>query len=197
MQSNYSQFLSEFPMLTLNRHEIFPTPIWHLEDTPQDIIDVLKQGAYEAKEKHSNAQRSNQGGYQSPCYEWEDFPVKEYFNRLLVSIPFSNKSKVQIKGINAPSWWYNINSKGAWNIVHTHPDTSLALILYLTDTNHELSILNPHHHTRHFLHDFYHYISPTTKKGDILIFPADLMHFVKPNESERDRICVSMNLLLC
>ena len=34
------------------------------------------------------------------------------------------------------------------------------------------------------------------KKGDIVIFPADLIHQVEPHEKEEDRISVSMNLLL-
>ena len=39
--------------------------------------------------------------------------------------------------------------------------------------------------------------SPKTKKGDILIFPSDIQHFVMPNQREEDRISISMNLQLC
>ena len=34
------------------------------------------------------------------------------------------------------------------------------------------------------------------KKGDILIFPSDLIHYVLPNPREEDRISISMNLRL-
>ena len=34
-------------------------------------------------------------------------------------------------------------------------------------------------------------------KGDIVIFPSDLVHYVKPNPRKEDRISISMNLQLC
>ena len=34
------------------------------------------------------------------------------------------------------------------------------------------------------------------KKGDIVIFPSDIIHFVLPNPKEEDRVCISMNLRL-
>ena len=35
-----------------------------------------------------------------------------------------------------------------------------------------------------------------TKKGDVLIFPGDIIHYVMPNTKEKDRVCISMNLQL-
>ena len=40
-------------------------------------------------------------------------------------------------------------------------------------------------------------VSIPAVKGDILIFPSDIMHFVKPNQKDTDRISISMNLQLC
>ena len=37
-------------------------------------------------------------------------------------------------------------------------------------------------------------VSINAKKGDIIMFPADLYHYVKPNQKEEDRISISMNL---
>ena len=186
-------------MLTLNKYDIFPTPLWHLEDTPQWLVEFLYNEAYSTKEKYLSENRSNQGGYQSPPFIWEEFPrePKEYFNELLGSIPFSNTTKVQLEGDMSPYGWYNINGKGSWNMPHTHPISNLALILYLTDTNNELTVINPMQHTRHFLEDSPPYTSPHLKKGDIVIFPSDLMHFVRKNESNKDRVSLSMNLQLC
>ena len=39
-------------------------------------------------------------------------------------------------------------------------------------------------------------INPNSKKGDILIFPGDIIHYVMPNPTETDRVCISMNLQL-
>ena len=35
-----------------------------------------------------------------------------------------------------------------------------------------------------------------TKKGDVLIFPGDIIHYVMPNTKEKDRVCISMNIKL-
>ena len=32
------------------------------------------------------------------------------------------------------------------------------------------------------------------KKGDLIMFPSDVMHMVLPNKSEKDRISISMNI---
>ena len=34
------------------------------------------------------------------------------------------------------------------------------------------------------------------RKGDIIIFPSDIIHFVTPHEEETDRVSISMNLQL-
>ena len=188
-------------MLTLYQHEIFPTPIWHLENTPQWLVDFLYKEAYRLKEncQSDSDNRSNKGGYQSPHFIWEEFAIepKKYFNELLGSIPFSQTTKVQLEGEKSPEWWYNINAKGDWNLPHVHPITDLALVLYLTDTDMELTFMNPYHHTRLNLDGHKQYNAPKLNKGDIIIFPADLPHFVMPNQNDIDRISLSMNLQLC
>ena len=40
------------------------------------------------------------------------------------------------------------------------------------------------------------YYSVDAQKGDIIIFPGDLLHYVIPNPREEDRISISVNLLL-
>jgi cupin superfamily acireductone dioxygenase involved in methionine salvage len=40
-------------------------------------------------------------------------------------------------------------------------------------------------------------ISIVARKGDIVIFPADIYHYVMPNPKDEDRISISMNLRLC
>ena len=57
----------------MKRHDIFPTPVWHIEGTPQVLVDELYQGAYHFKERYQSEKRSNQGGYQTPAFDWEIF----------------------------------------------------------------------------------------------------------------------------
>ena len=55
------------------RHDLFPTPVWHIEGTPQELVDELYKGAYRFKKKHPSENRSNKGGYQTPAFEWKEF----------------------------------------------------------------------------------------------------------------------------
>ena len=115
---------------------------------------------------------------------------KEYINNVVGDI---FKFKVE-------SWWYNINGQGHWNTPHTHPDVNLALVLYVTDSDGLLTFMNPH--PMRLLDDqFYGGLGShgeiKANKGDIVIFPSDLVHYVKPNPRKEDRISISMNLQLC
>jgi len=177
------------------RHDIFPTPVWHIEGTPQELVEELYQGAYRFKKKHPSNQRTNFGGYQSPAFEWKEFQpqgieyiqsvVKETFTKEVSTSPAPNTKVL--------NWWYNINSHGDWNIPHTHPNSDFALVLYLTDSDGLLCLINPHSHRGTSKQNS----TIDAKKGDIVIFPSDLSHYVMPNPREEDRISISMNLQLC
>ena len=92
--------------------------------------------------------------------------------------------------MNVSGWWYNINPQGAWNIPHNHGGAHYALVWYLTDSDGLLNFINPSSRIDSQDGSF------NAKKGDILIFPADIVHYVMPNTKETDRVCISMNLRL-
>ena len=173
------------------RHDLFSTPVWHIEGAPQQLVDELYQGAYRFKEKYPSEKRSGEGGYQTPTFEWEDFHPqgKEYIEWVV-----KEHAKQDLR---VESWWYNINPKGAWNVPHTHPGCVLALVLYLTDSGGLLTLMSPHDMRMLDNKTFGgegDIVSMNAKKGDVVIFPADLYHYVKPNQKEEDRISISMNL---
>ena len=170
------------------RYDIFPTPFWHIEnEIPQPLVDELYQGAYKFKDNHESVSYPNYRGYQSPGFNWEDF--HPYGKEVVKDIV----SKAIEIDFNISNWWYNINGKEAWNLPHCHPGSDLALVLYLTETDDLLHLINPFSQRR--LNETSTYV-PSTKKGDILIFPSDIQHFVMPNQKEEDRISISMNLQL-
>ena len=183
-------------------YNLFSTPVWHIGGIPQPLRDELYYGAYNYKERCESVDLSNQGGYQSPSFNFDEFHPKgiAWINRVLVDVFDEIKVNAAWAGkdyyqkIDVTTWWYNINGKEHWNMPHTHPGSDLALVLYLTQTDNLLSFINPFSSRRiDGLSEF----SVNTKKGDILIFPADLVHFVMPNKREEDRISISMNLQLC
>ena len=180
----------------MTRYDIFSTPVWHIDGTPLEIVEELYKGAYRFKENYPSNQVSNRGGYQSPSFEWKEFHPQgiEYVNKVIDDTLSSMINSNLQKKFTVTSWWYNINPKGAWNLPHTHPFSELALVFYLTDSNKLLQLINPH--LQRYDSDQHNYMMPNAKKGDIVIFPADLIHFVLPNPLEEDRVCVSMNLQL-
>ena len=176
----------------MKKHEIFPTPVWHIEGAPQQLIEELYEGAYKFKEKYESETRSNKGGYQTPILEWEMFHPegKKYINNVVGDI-----FKFNVEG-----WWYNINGQGDWNSPHTHPNVNMALVLYVTDSDGLLNLMSPHPMRLLDSQDYGgagDHMRVNANKGDIVIFPADILHFVKPNPRDEDRISISMNLQLC
>ena len=88
------------------KHKLFSTPLWHLEGISHELADELYEGAYRFKEKYPAANRSNQGGYQTPSLEWEMFhPLGIEVINKLVYVAIEHDFKVK-------AWWYNINGKG-------------------------------------------------------------------------------------
>ena len=166
------------------KYNLFPTPLWFIEGAPQQLIDELYQGAYKFKERYPSENKSNQEGYQSPSFSWKEFHPEgiKYIEKLLNDI----LGKFEVTG-----WWCNINPKGAWNKPHTHPNSDFALVWYLTDSDGLLNLMNPFLQRRNSKN-----INVNAKKGDILIFPGDIIHYVMPNTKETDRVCISMNLKL-
>ena len=174
------------------RHDLFATPVWHIEGAPQQLVDELYEKVDIIKKKKDlfdldDYNKSNQGGYQTSQFNWQEFhpQSKEYIEKLITDI-FTNYL------VNISGWWYNINLKGSWNTPHSHGGSNYALVWYLTDSNGLLKLMNPLSNRIDNILDK----SFNTKKGDILIFPGDIIHYVMPNPKETNRVCIAMNLQL-
>tara|TARA_B100000131_G_C18031985_1_gene578841 strand:- start:696 stop:1208 length:513 start_codon:yes stop_codon:yes gene_type:complete len=170
----------------MRHHKIFPSSLWHIEGAPQPLVEDLYQAAYKIRKNHKSESVSNKGGYQSPMFKFKDFHPEaiKYIESILEKIP---RPPTQVDGW----WWYNINGKGHWNAPHTHPKCDYALVWYLTDSNGLLNLLTPFPQR---VADKGDNITINGKKGDIVIFPSDIIHFVLPNPKDEDRVCISMNL---
>ena len=176
------------------RYEIFPTSVWHITETPQHLVDELYNNAFILKKFHEvkgdGFIRSNQGGYQTSQFDWSEFHPEgiKYINKI-ISEELSSPNGMSYKVIG---WWYNINPKGSWNAAHNHQGCDYALVWYLTDSHRCLHLLNNAMIERGSGH-----FNPDPRKGEIFIFPGNIIHYVMPNPKETDRVCISMNLQLC
>ena len=175
-------------------NSLFSTPVWHIKDgAPQLLVEDLYKNAYQCRDNIKGVEISNVKGYQSPFFNWEQFHPEG--RRYITSIVDDILKDNICKQFKVEGWWYNINPKGAFNNPHTHPYSDLALIFYLTDNYKCLRIINPFAHLRPKLGISQNKVIDA-KKGDIIIFPSDIIHFVTPNNEETDRVCVSMNITL-
>ena len=166
---------------------IFETPLWLIEgDLPKGMYDWSRE--YEKDTPSRGA--SNRGGYQSIDKNGLDDIPFEYTDILREKLFFLPSFKFQ-------NWWLNVNYKGNYNIVHTHPLSDLAVIWYMTDNHGLLKIRNPVAHQRWNVLDKLNIgieKSIHATAGDIVVFPADIEHEVESHELREPRICLSFNI---
>ena len=75
--------------------------------------------------------------------------------------------------------WVNYCEQGDENKPHYHTDCLLAGILYVTNDN-ELT---------YFKND----VKINGNSGDLVIFPGDLLHWTKKQQSQKERVTISFN----
>ena len=107
------------------------------------------------------------------------------------------------------SIWININKKNNFNRLHNHPECDLSGVLWIKAPKNSgnLEFTSPHDFVQAKEMSFYskkyrdenkifpnYYFPPTA--GLVMIFPSFLLHQVRPNKSNQDRISVSFNLRL-
>ena len=177
----------------LHHTTIFPTPLWHYNSTKDDDewLKEVEKWAYSFKKEDEGREVSNVGGWQSHGYvpDGNEMWFAYLAEKLNPLPPF-----------NYQNYWVNINKKGSYNISHTHPASDLSLVWYITDPlDSQIVFRDPCEHTRHALISSIAKateIRPKVKRGDILIFPADLEHRVTRQEKKGNRISLSANLQL-
>jgi len=166
---------------------IFETPLWII---PGEVPEGMYKWTKEYQRNNPSRQVSNRGGYQSPSPNGVDDIPFEYADYFINKLEFLPRFKVN-------NWWLNINYKGNYNVVHTHPMTDLAVIWYMTDNHGLLKIRNPVAHQRWNVLDKLNIgieKSIHATAGDIVVFPADIEHEVESHELREPRICLSFNI---
>ena len=172
--------------------------------------DELVKYAYQLKEKSPGVIKSNSVGWQSAPLENEHTEIDKLANLIIDS---ANEIKTSIFPEPEASTtfldniWININSYGAFNKPHVHPNAVLTGVYYVSTPEPSSKInfqhpgINVQYHytpdvmkgTNNFTAAFWKY-EPVA--GDLLIFPAYLSHFVESNMSTEDRISMAFNTSL-
>ena len=187
---------------------LFPSPIHILDiDGFDEFKDDLIDQIYELKEEDPEGMSiSNRHGWQS-----KGFNVSDEGGIIHSSILQGIRSFPVIKNTTTmtASAWININSPGAYNVKHSHPEAQLSGVMWIKSPKDSgvIEFENPNSHeafteinsytekfqTRNFIHPCY-WFDPI--EGRMIVFPSHLKHEVRENKSNEDRISISFNLIL-
>ena len=164
----------------------------------------LETFAFKTEKDSPSLNISNQKGYHSN-YLNADIPIiKKFFNAIKPGV----HEYIDTLHIKTPyriyfdKPWLNINRKGASNIAHNHPNNFLAAVYYIKTPAHggDLCFLNPRSPSLFSL-QYTKYTNENSSfwkvkaaVGNLIIFPADILHAVEPNQSNKPRISLSFNI---
>ena len=197
----------------MHETKLFYTPLWQddLAATTTDWSEHcghMLAKVYELERSSKSVEKTNFGGWQSE----DDIYVHEEFTWLLnhimrLSNQVAPEYSPELK-FNNGHIWANINRKGDFNAVHTHPNSLLSGVTYLKVTSEDQGTIqffdsregSPTTHWNCFapleertpLTDDVYTVTP--REGSILFFPSWLKHWVTPNRTDDDRVSLSFNI---
>lgn len=190
--------------------DIFPTPLLRFEVDDADRLNknLLKEIA-KRQAAEGGMSKSNRKGWHS---DRDLFERKEPAQAALAQIilrmlaqstktvaPHTNFNNIDLLA----DGWINVNPRGAYNAPHDHIGSFWSGVYYIQLPEHDegqggaIEFLAPHKvlpgHGIIEAAITAQKMSVRPKPGQVLIFPATLVHWVHPNESEEDRITIAFN----
>jgi hypothetical protein len=80
------------------------------------------------------------------------------------------------------SWWFNVNTYSEYTNWHAHPRWAKVAVLYVSVPGGDIEFRQGGA-----------YWTETPQQGDLLVFPGELEHRVRPNTSKQVRISIAFN----
>ncbi len=199
----------------------FYTPIIanriNLKQSEYDAINnLLLKLEMEKWENQQPSQIIEKDVYESPhrLFQREEYEIKNIATKITnqvldVVCKLNNYTGIQKSNLlTYAASWFHITRKGGFVQPHNHPNASWSAV-YCTDsgedentkTETELVLMNPAIIPMYIDAGNANINLPAAsdtirfklKAGDLLIFPSNLMHFVTPHLSSRERITIAVN----
>ena len=184
--------------------DIFQTPIWHLNILNEKYNDDLKNIILQKSEQIPSVRKTNNGGWQS-----DDIKNEKIFKPLFVKIgEVMQNLQFKVKDVLMAQAWCNVNFKNNWNVIHNHGQYNFSAVYFVQKPKEsgELFFRDPRAGLTAFWGDWADQIykmygqnailSRNFMKGDLIIFPGYLDHFVEPSQSDEPRISIAADLNL-
>jgi hypothetical protein len=188
--------------MALKEYQLFTTPVWEVNneldvDTNKDLVSF----SYDCVAKYPlDTPVSKRNGFNSIPLNINHPPLIAILQKSIQSIKNQYQPNVELR---LEKYWININPPGAYNVRHNHPRTVLACTLYLQTPKDSGDIVfynpNPAALFANYSNKRDHYnfsefrITPTP--GMFVALPGWLDHSVDVNDSDTDRISISMNVV--
>ena len=116
----------------------------------------------------------------------------------------SNEFEIYSKDVKCVGAWFNVSSRGYFQEFHNHPMSHFSAVYYvdvpedsgLLILQKNFSNMFPLPKPKHlnFLNSDSYKFAPQNQ--DLIIFKSDISHMVGPNNSDGERISISMNFIL-
>lgn len=205
-------------------HQIFAPFYWkaHVEETQQILDKCLSKISDSVDQKpiavppeweciiHSSFNSND------PSMQLDSNYLNNIYNKYITA--FLNEFNVSYGPAMIFDPWYNVFSHNHFQEAHAHLPNDFSMVHYLLFDEQEHSattFVNPNPNAaeclvrfrpqlidrlnkRNTKHSFCmtNFTALDIKQGDLIIFPAYLTHFVKPNTSTKKRITITLNIQL-
>lgn len=194
-------------MSSIQVENLFPTPVMRVVDALDDVMiermceHARKQPATENKQSglltHTQALTAKELT-EFPELATRLHPYLRDFGFLL----FGENLQWVIKEV-----WMNVCATGGHQLIHSHANSFISAILYLTDIDpsartifhrgmggSEFIFTNKHADSATTGYNADRWVPDALRRGDLLLFPSFMLHAVPPNEGG-ERITVAFNAL--
>ena len=189
---------------------IFPCKVWSSFPLGIDNDEIIDD-CYAIRDEGilQGVQRSNVGGWQSEVRQLQDIAFRHntphIFDLGCRVVEFANECSRDMNSeafydLESAHLWVNINSSNDYNVLHSHPKTDLVAVYYPIHEEDMGELCLVRHDASVFLDTFRGVMDATVHEVDLesgllVAFPAHLLHYVMPNTTGRDRMCISFNLV--
>lgn len=201
------------PLTLRNIELLFASPLLHFTVPESSALnrDLLALGDA-LRGASEGIQRSNRNGWHSEgnifdeeapavgaLREWVEVALGAAMDKLSAKGD-GPKPRFSLEG------WMNINPQGGFNAPHTHPDCHWAGVYYVAQPEPKgrnggmLEFLDPrpelHAYKGLRVKAFQASRTLRGQPGELYLFPAYLLHWVYPNETEAERVSIAFNAKL-
>jgi uncharacterized protein (TIGR02466 family) len=155
---------------------------------------------------NSDVAISNRGGWQSPAFTDPNITFAEnIFDEIKIRVTSAFREYGINKSPVLSNYWFNVNPKYSWNMVHEHPFSLISAVLYVRAPNNCGNLifsrqdLLPHYIIPNEINDNNwpsYWVKPI--QGTLLLFPSYMSHHVEQNLSEDEdptRISIALNYI--